>query len=555
MKFNTLYEIVKNSIDKFSSRIAFSMIGGEDVSYKEVGERVEKVKDLLLNAGVGAGDKVAILSSSMPNWGVSYFAVTTAGMIAVPILPDFTGEELDLIIQHSEAKAILVSDKLYTKLSKTTIERLNIVIRTKGLNVISQRVTERAEAAIPQPDDLAAIIYTSGTTSKPKGVMLTHYNIAMQMTVIPPLFDYNEEDVLLSILPLSHTYECTLGMIYPFSRGAHVFYMDRPPTASALMPALAQVRPTVIASVPLIMEKIYRSKVRPTFEKSAVLRKLYGWRWSQKLLHKVAGKQLKKLFGGRIRLFAIGGAKFDSEAEQFLYDAKFNYGIGYGLTETAPLVAGAVGDMVRIGSTGPALQGVEIRLDDINPATHQGEIVVKTPCCMVGYYKNEEATKAVFTDDGWFRTGDLGSMDSDGWIYIKGRLKNMIVGPSGENIYPEDIEEVLNSNRFVAESVVTEEDGKLIALVHFDTSALEEYYDEFKHKMAVSKEQLSLKMEEVKRDVMEYVNSKVNRFSKITKVVDNEGEFEKTPTKKIRRFIYDRSNKQQTEQSEQTEQK
>ena len=554
MKFNTLYEIVKNSIDKFSSRIAFSMIGGEDVSYKEVGERVEKVKDLLLNAGVGAGDKVAILSSSMPNWGVSYFAVTTAGMIAVPILPDFTGEELDLIIQHSEAKAILVSDKLYTKLSKTTIERLNIVIRTKGLNVISQRVTERAEAAIPQPDDLAAIIYTSGTTSKPKGVMLTHYNIAMQMTVIPPLFDYNEEDVLLSILPLSHTYECTLGMIYPFSRGAHVFYMDRPPTASALMPALAQVRPTVIASVPLIMEKIYRGKVRPTFEKNVVLRKLYGWRWSQKLLHKVAGKQLKKLFGGRIRLFAIGGAKFDSEAEQFLYDAKFNYGIGYGLTETAPLVAGAVGKMVRIGSTGPALQGVEIRLDDINPATHQGEIVVKTPCCMVGYYKNEEATKAVFTDDGWFRTGDLGSMDSDGWIYIKGRLKNMIVGPSGENIYPEDIEEVLNSNRFVAESVVTEEDGKLIALVHFDTSALEEYYDEFKHKMAVSKEQLSLKMEEVKRDVMEYVNSKVNRFSKITKVVDNEGEFEKTPTKKIRRFIYDRSNKQQTEQSEQTEQ-
>ena len=548
MKFNTLYEIVKNSIDKFSSRIAFSMIGGEDVSYKEVGERVEKVKNLLLNAGVGAGDKVAILSSSMPNWGVSYFAVTTAGMIAVPILPDFTGEKLDLIIQHSEAKAILVSDKLYTKLSKATIERLNIVIRTKGLNVISQRVTERAEAAIPQPDDLAAIIYTSGTTSKPKGVMLTHYNIAMQMTVIPPLFDYNEEDVLLSILPLSHTYECTLGMIYPFSRGAHIFYMDRPPTASALMPALAQVRPTVIASVPLIMEKIYRSKVRPTFEKSAVLRKLYGWRWSQKLLQKVAGKQLKKLFGGRIRLFAIGGAKFDSEAEQFLYDAKFNYGIGYGLTETAPLVAGAVGKMVRIGSTGPALQGVEIRLDDINPATHQGEIVVKTPCCMVGYYKNEEATKAVFTDDGWFRTGDLGSMDSDGWIYIKGRLKNMIVGPSGENIYPEDIEEVLNSNRFVAESVVTEEDGKLIALVHFDTSALEEYYDEFKHKMAVSKEQLSLKMEEVKRDVMEYVNSKVNRFSKITKVVDNEGEFEKTPTKKIRRFIYDRSNKQQTEQ-------
>ena len=540
MTFKTLYEVVKHSIEKFSSRIAFTMIDTEDVSYKEVGERIEDVQEKLLNAGVGAGDKVAILSSSMPNWGVSYFAVTTAGMIAVPILPDFTSEELDLIIEHSEAKAILVSDKLFTKLSKKTTERMNIIIRTKNLSVISQSVTERAEKRIPEPDDIAVIIYTSGTTSKPKGVMLTHYNLAMQLTVVPSLFDYNEDDVLLSILPLAHTYECTLGMIFPFSRGAHIHYMDRPPTASALMPALAKVRPTVIPSVPLIMEKIYRGKVRPTFEKNALLRKLYSWRWSQKILHRIAGKQLKKLFGGRIRLFAIGGAKFDPEAEQFLKDAKFNYGIGYGLTETAPLLAGAVGKMVRVGSTGPALKGVEIRLDNINPETGQGEIVTKTPCCMVGYYKNEQATKEAFTEDGWFRTGDLGAIDKDGWIYIKGRLKNMIVGPSGENIYPEDIEEVLNSYRFVAESVVTEEDGKLIALVYFDTSALEEAYDEFKHKMAVSKEQVARKMEEIKRDVMNYVNSKVNRFSKITKVVDNEGEFEKTPTKKIRRFIYNR---------------
>lgn len=543
MTFTTIYEVVKHSVEKFSKRIAFSMIGGEDVSYEEVGERVEKVQDMLLNAGVGAGDKVAILSSSMPNWGVSYFAVTTAGMIAVPILPDFTSDELDLIIAHSEAKAILVSDKLYTKLSKETVEKFNIVIRTKGLNIISQRVTERAEKRIPQPEDIAAIIYTSGTTSKPKGVMLSHYALAMQLSIIPPLFDYNEEDVLLSILPLSHTYECTLGMIYPFSRGAHIHYMDRPPTASALMPALAQVRPTVIASVPLIMEKVYAGKVRPTFQKNALLRTLYGWNWSRKLLHKVAGKQLKKLFGGRMRLFAIGGSKFDSEAERFLLEAGFPYGIGYGLTETAPLIAGAVGKMVRVGSTGPSLPDVQIRLDDVNPDTSQGEIVVKTPCCMKGYYKNEEATRAVFTEDGWFRTGDLGAITDDGWIYIKGRLKNMIVGPSGENIYPEDIEEVLNSNRFVAESVVTEEDGKLIALVYFDTTALEEAYDEFKFKMSVGKEQLSLKMEEIKKEVLEYVNSKVNRFSKITKVVDNEGEFEKTPTKKIRRFVYDRRNK------------
>ena len=547
MTFNTLYELVSHSVANFSERIAFAMIGGEEVSYKEVGKRIEALQQLLLDAGVGAGDKVVILSSSMPNWGVSYFAITTASMVAVPILPDFTSDELDLIIAHSEAKAILVSDKLYTKLSKETIERMNIVVRTKSLNVISKRVAERAEKRIPQPEDLAAIIYTSGTTSKPKGVMLSHYNIAAQTTIIPPLFDYNQDDVLLSILPLAHTYECTLGMIYPFSRGAQVHYMDRPPTASALMPALAKVRPTVIASVPLIMEKIYRGKVRPTFEKNAFIRKLYSWNWSRKMLHKIAGRELKKLFGGRMRLFAIGGAKFESEAERFLLEAGFPYGIGYGLTETAPLLAGAVGKMVRVGSTGPALPAVEVRLDNINPETKQGEIVVKSPCCMMGYYKNELATKEAFTADGWFRTGDLGYIALDGWIYIKGRLKNMIVGPSGENIYPEDIEEVLNSNRFVAESVVTEEDGKLIALVHFDTSAIEEVYDEFKHKLSTSSEHLHNKMEEIKREVMEYVNSKVNRFSKITKVVDNEGEFEKTPTKKIRRFNIKRKDKKEQE--------
>ena len=543
MTFTTLYEIVKHSVEKFSAQIAYTMLGAEDVTYEEVGRRIGHVQRLLVEAGVGAGDKVAILSSSMPNWGVSYFAVTTAGMIAVPILPDFTGEELDMIIAHSEAKAILVSDKLFAKLSKTTVERMNIVIRTKGLNVISQTVFEKGETRIPSPDDLAVIIYTSGTTSRPKGVMLSHYNICMQLTVIPPLFDFNQQDVLLSILPLSHTYECTLGMIFPFARGSRVVYLDRPPTASALMPALAEVRPTVMASVPLIMEKIYRPKVKPKFESTRLLRTLYGWGWSRRLLHRMAGRQLMRLFGGRMRLFAIGGAKFDSEAEQFLLDARFPYAIGYGLTETAPLLAGAVGDMVRVGSTGPALKGIGIRLDNVNAETGQGEIVVDTPCVMRGYYKNEEATREVFTDDGWFRTGDLGAITPDGWIYIKGRLKNMIVGPSGENIYPEDIESVINTNRFVQESIVTEQDGHLIALIHFDTDAIVKHYEELKLRLARNAELLGQKKEEIKKEIKEYVNSKVNRFSRISDVIENEEEFEKTPTRKIRRFLYEKRGK------------
>ena len=538
MTFTTLYEIVKHSVEKFSAQIAYTMLGAEDVTYEEVGRRIGHVQRLLVEAGVGAGDKVAILSSSMPNWGVSYFAVTTAGMIAVPILPDFTGEELDMIIAHSEAKAILVSDKLFAKLSKTTVERMNIVIRTKGLNVISQTVFEKGETRIPSPDDLAVIIYTSGTTSRPKGVMLSHYNICMQLTVIPPLFDFNQQDVLLSILPLSHTYECTLGMIFPFARGSRVVYLDRPPTASALMPALAEVRPTVMASVPLIMEKIYRSKVKPKFESTRLLRTLYGWGWSRRLLHRMAGRQLMRLFGGRMRLFAIGGAKFDSEAEQFLLDARFPYAIGYGLTETAPLLAGAVGDMVRVGSTGPALKGIGIRLDNVNAETGQGEIVVDTPCVMRGYYKNEEATREVFTDDGWFRTGDLGAITPDGWIYIKGRLKNMIVGPSGENIYPEDIETVLNSHVCVADSIVTQQEGRLVALVHYNTEQLEAKFDEWRDEWENKKGEWERRKEEFKKELLEYVNSKVNRFSRISEVVEEKNEFVRTPTQKIRRFLY-----------------
>ena len=388
------------------------------------------------------------------------------------------------------------------------------------------------------PEDLAAIIYTSGTTSSPKGVMLSHKAICSQVDIDFELFPVNEEDVFLSVLPLAHTYECSIGLLYAYACGSKVVYLDRPPTAAVLMPALKKVRPTLLLIVPLVIEKIFRSQVLSKFTANKALAMAYKLAPVRKLLHKVAGKKLMELFGGRMRFFAIGGAKFDSEAERFLKEAGFPYGIGYGLTETAPLLAGAVGKMVRIGSTGPALDGVELRLDNVNPSTGQGEIVAKTPCCMSGYYKNDEATKDAFTADGWFRTGDLGYIAKDGWVFIKGRLKNMIVGPSGENIYPEDIEEVLNSNRFVAESVVTEEDGKLIALVHFDTSALEEAYDEFKHKVAVNSEQVQLKMEEIKRDVMEYVNSKVNRFSRIAEVIEEEKEFEKTPSKKIRRFLY-----------------
>lgn len=551
MTINTLYELARNSVEKFASKVAFSMFEGDDVTYAEVGRRIEKVQEILTCAGLHAGDKVALLSSNMPNWGVCYFAVTSAGMVAVPILPDFSGEELDMIIAHSEAKALLVSDRLFTKLSKQTIERLNVVVRTKNLGVIAQRVKGEGSMAVPKPDDLAVIIYTSGTTSKPKGVMLTHAALCAQVGISSSIFPVLPDDVFLSVLPLSHTYECSIGMIYPFSMGARVVYLDRPPTASALMPALRAVRPSVMLIVPLIIEKIYRHQVLAKFNSNGFWRTLYKVGFLRRYLHRVAGKKLLKLFGGRLRFLGIGGAKLDGGAEKFLLEAKVPYAIGYGLTETAPLLAGAAPSQVRLGSTGPQAPGVQLRLENINPDTRQGEVVALTPSVMLGYFKNPEATKEVFTDDGWFRTGDLGEFDKDGWLYIKGRLKNMIVGPGGENIYPEDIETVLNSHVYIADSIVTEQEGRLVALVHFNRDEIEAMVDNWREEWETQKEAWEAKIEQLKKEIMDFVNAKVNRFSRISEVVEEKDDFAKTPTHKIKRFLYNRKKDDDKQQREQ----
>lgn len=538
MAIHTLYELVRNSVDRFASRVAFSMFEGEETTYAEVGRRIEKVQQELTGAGLRPGDRVALLSSNMSNWGVCYLAVVSAGMVVVPILPDFSGEELDMIIEHSEAKALMVSDKLFTKLSKPTIERLHVVVRTKNLGVIAQRVKGEGATAVPQPDDLAAVIYTSGTTSKPKGVMLTHRALCAQIAMSAAIFPVDGDDVFLSVLPLSHTYECSIGMIYPFSMGARVVYIDRPPTASVLMPTLRAVRPTVMLIVPLIIEKIYRHQVLAKFNSTATWRTLYRIGFMRRYFHRVAGKKLMKLFGRRLRFLGIGGSKLDGGAEKFLLEAKVPYAIGYGLTETAPLLAGAAPSMVRLGSTGPQAPGVELRLDNVNTETRQGEIVARTPSAMLGYFKNPEATAEAFTADGWFRTGDMGEFDKDGWLYIKGRLKNMIVGPGGENIYPEDIESVLNSHVCIADSIVTEQEGRLVALVHFNRDEIEAMIDDWREEWETKKEAWEAKTEQLKQEIMEFVNAKVSRFSRISEVVEEKEEFVKTPTQKIRRFLY-----------------
>lgn len=538
MAFKTMYDLVRHSIEKFSEKMAFKMLDGEEVSFSEVGERIKKVQQMLTSAGLKAGDKVALYSSSMPNWGVSYFSVVTAGMVVVPILPGFSGEEVAKILEHSESKALLVSDKLYAKLPKASVEALNIVIRTKNLKVLSQRVKGEGMTVVPQPDDLASIIYTSGTTSSPKGVMLSQKALAIHADLCQKLFPINTEDSFLSVLPMSHVYECSLGLIFPFSQGVPVFYLDRPPAAAALVPALRRVRPTIMLIVPLIIEKIFRSQVLTKFTANGAMKFLYGIRPVQKMLHKVAGKKLMEVFGGRLRFLGVGGAKLDTTTEQFLVDAAFPHGIGYGLTETTPLLAGAVPLKKEVGSTGPAVPYVELRLDNINPDTQQGEVVAKSPCVMMGYYKNPEATAEVIDKDGWFHTGDLGQFDSENRLHIKGRLKNMILGPGGENIYPEDIESVINQHVTVSESLVTELDGRLVALVQFNTEQIERMLEDWRDQWRTKKEAIEAKTEELRREIQQYVNEKVSQFSRLSDVVEQKEEFIKTPSMKIRRFLY-----------------
>jgi len=382
-------------------------------------------------------------------------------------------------------------------------------------------------------------------------VLLTHAALCAQVGISSGIFPVLPDDVFLSVLPLSHTYECSIGMIYPFSMGARVVYLDRPPTASALMPALRAVRPSVMLIVPLIIEKIYRHQVLAKFNSNGFWRTLYKVGFLRRYLHRVAGKKLLKLFGGRLRFLGIGGAKLDGGAEKFLLEAKVPYAIGYGLTETAPLLAGAAPSQVRLGSTGPRAPGVQLRLEHINPDTRQGEVVALTPSVMLGYFKNPEATKEVFTDDGWFRTGDLGEFDKDGWLYIKGRLKNMIVGPGGENIYPEDIETVLNSHVYIADSIVTEQEGRLVALVHFNRDEIEAMVDNWREEWETKKEAWEAKTEQLKKEIMDFVNAKVNRFSRISEVVEEKDDFAKTPTHKIKRFLYNRSKDNDKPQREQ----
>jgi long-chain acyl-CoA synthetase len=443
----TFPSLFSETLKKFGKRNAYAFVGEEPISYDSVYKQIRSVMAFLEKNGINPGDKVALLSNNMPNWGIVYFSITFMGAVVVPILPDFSSTEVGNVLEHSGAKAIFISAALLPKLEGSRSEDLKTGVSIENFSPLFSEpgFSGYDPESIPlrnyevNEEDLASIIYTSGTTGRSKGVMLTHKNISFNALMGRRIQWIDEKDRFLSVLPLSHTYENTLGLILSMLCGSCVYYLRKPPTPSVLLPALAEVKPTIMLTVPLIIEKIYFNKVLPTFRDNKILKLLYRVPFLRKKLNGAAGKKLIKTFGGELKFYGIGGAKLNKTVEKFLIEAKFPYSIGYGLTETAPLLAGANPAKSVFESTGPAIEGIELLIRNPNKHTGEGEIWAKGPNVMKGYYKEPEMTKEVLTSDGWFKTGDLGTFDQNHNLFIKGRLKNMIVGASGENIYPEEI--------------------------------------------------------------------------------------------------------------------
>ena len=522
---------------------AYAFVGEEPITWEAAHRQINALTAFLEKNGIIPGDRVALLSTNMPNWAIAYFSITFMGAIVVPVLPDFSVTEVANVLEHSEAKAIFISSGLTSRIEGFKSENLKIIISIENFSLIpSEKSSVQFDSdALPakkydvKEDDLASIIYTSGTTGRSKGVMLTHKNISFNAMKGGKIYPMDENDRFLSVLPLSHTYENTLGLILPMLIGACVYYLRKPPTPSVLMPALEMVKPTIMLTVPLIIEKVYHSKILPTFRENKVLNLLYKIPFLRKKLNAVAGKKLMATFGGQIKFFGIGGAKLNKSVEKFLREAKFPYAIGYGLTETSPLLAGANPANTVFDSTGPSIEGIELKINNPDKNSGEGEIWARGATVMKGYYKDPEMTAEVITPSGWFKTGDLGMLDSNNNLFIKGRLKNMIVGASGENIYPEEIESVINNFRFVTESLVVQQKGKLVALVHLNMEELEKKYQSLKQDMSDKYEE---KKEEWMAELKEYVNSQVSKFCQINKVVLQPLPFQKTATLKIKRFLY-----------------
>ncbi|HCX99280.1 MAG TPA: long-chain fatty acid--CoA ligase [Bacteroidales bacterium] len=543
----TVTQYFEDSIQKNWNFKALSDYKGDTFTYAEVAQHISRLHNFYKLAGVKEGDKIALVGKNSARWGIIYLSVVSYGAVIVPILPDFKPGDIHEIVNHSDSMLLFAEQQLFETMEFDKMPQIIGSLKINGFTIQAQRSSILAEAVEKSgiekpidsdgsnPDDyklpqvsnekLAVISYTSGTTGFAKGVMIPHNSLAANMRYAQENMPLNPGDRIVSFLPLAHTFGCAFEFLFPFTLGCHITILTKTPSPQIVLQAFGEVRPSLILSVPLVIEKIYKKQVLPIVSKPSMKILLKIPVINSIILKKIRVK-LEAAFGGNFRELVLGGAAFNQETEIFFAKMKFPFTVGYGMTECGPLISYCNWRETPVGASGKVVDTLEIKIDSPNPERIAGEIMVKGANVMYGYYKNEKATKEVLDDEGWLHTGDLGLIDKKGNIFIKGRIKSMLLGSSGVNIYPEEIESVLNNRFGVAETVVVQRDDKLVALIYPD----QEYVQQNK----VDKETLQKLFDEYKKEA----NEQLPAYMNISQVVIQTEDFIKTPKRSIKRYLY-----------------
>lgn len=551
MEFQSVNKLLEKSFRENWDRPALSNYKGQDLAYRDVARRIAKLHIAFEQCGLEKGDKVAICSRNQANWGVSFLAALTYGAVPVPILHEFKPGNIHYLVNHSEAKVLFVDDVIWENLSEAEMPGLYVVVQINNFNFLYSKTEEMSQVRQhlnesfghkypnnfgpedldyyeDKADELAVINYTSGTSGFSKGVMVPYRalwsNIEFAHVQAMPQLDNNTE--VVSMLPSAHMYGMMFEFLFEMTIGDHVHFLTRVPSPKIIMQAFADIKPHIIIAVPLIIEKVYKSKLKPILDRNKMIMNLPI---IDKVIQKKILQELVNAFGGRFYEVIIGGAAFNPEVERFFHKIGFPFTVGYGMTECAPIIGYADWKDAKLYSCGKQVLNMEIRIDSPDPQNIPGEVLVKGANVFLGYYKNEEATKSVLGEDGWFHTGDMGVMDSDGYLFLKGRSKCMILGPSGQNIYPEEIEGVVNNVTYVVDSLVIEDHGALVSLIYPDYHQAE--LD------GLSKSQLEAKLVET----LPEINKQIPNYAKISKMEFMPEDFERTPKRSIKRYLYQRN--------------
>ena len=550
MEFKSVNKILQESFVKNWDRPALSNYQGVTLAYRDVARRIAKLHIAFEECGLQKGDKVAICSRNQANWGVSFLAAITYGAVAVPILHEFKPGNIHYLVNHSEARVLFVDDVIWEGLSADEMPGLSVVVQINTFKFFYADSEERAairehlneyfgkrypnnfepedlDYYEDSADELAVINYTSGTSGFSKGVMIPfralYSNIEFAVSDAEPQLKAGMN--VVSILPSAHMYGMMFEFLFEMTIGMHVHFLSRIPSPKIIMKAFAEIQPDIIITVPLIIEKVYKNKLKPLIDKNKYLFRIPGL---NDLVAKKFCAELTQSFGGRFEEVILGGAAFNPEVEKFLHRIGFRYTVGYGMTECAPIIGYAHWDKVKVGSAGRAALNMQIRIDSRDPRNIPGEVQVKGPNVCLGYYKNPDATKESFTRDGWFRTGDMGVLDEDGYLFLRGRSKCMVLGPSGQNIYPEELEATINNFAYVVDSLVVEDDGGLTALIYPDWHQGEldgMTRSEFK---------------KIITGMLPSINQELPGYAQIKKIELMPEDFERTPKRSIKRYLYQR---------------